>query len=174
MKSIVKFSPNSIKIRTPMTVPFLVSIFGVSLCGFGVYRLGSIHPFDHILIGLGSIFFSLGLFHMLNTKYYKILINEDPGYYSFVESTGWDISPFKIPYKYFSEIFVQRIINKNKPEYGVLLKSRMGALLLISRFDDESEALSLKDKLEKTTGLQVTINQEIPYNMLDKTSAHDT
>jgi hypothetical protein len=173
MRSKVKFSANSINIHTPITIPFIVSIIGALLCGIGVYRLGHIYPFDHILISLGIIFFSIGLFLLLNTKYYKILINEDPGYYSLVESTGWDISPFKIPYKYFTEIVVQRIINKNKPEYGILLKNRMGALILISRFDNEAEALSFTNELEKTIGLPVTINQEVPYNMIDKTRDHD-
>ena len=173
MKSKVKFSANSIKIHTPITVPFIISIFGALLCSAGVYKLGYLYPFDHILIGLGIIFLSMGLFSLLNTKYYKILINEDPGYYSLVESTGWDISPFKISYKYFTEIIVQRIINKNKPEYGVLLKNRKGALLLISRFDDEESALSFMKELEKTTGLPVTINQEVPYDMINKTQIHD-
>ncbi|MCL1834505.1 MAG: hypothetical protein FWG49_08405, partial [Leptospirales bacterium] len=173
MRSKVKFSANSINIHTPITIPFIVSIIGALLCGIGVYRLGHIYPFDHILISLGIIFFSIGLFLLLNTKYYKILINEDPGYYSLVESTGWDISPFKIPYKYFTEIVVQRIINKNKPEYGILLRNRMGALILISRFDNEAEALSFTNELEKTIGLPVTINQEVPYNMIDKTRGHD-
>ncbi|MCL1864218.1 MAG: hypothetical protein FWF73_00205 [Spirochaetes bacterium] len=173
MKSKVKFSTNSIKIHTPITVPFIVSVFGALLCSIGAYKLGYIYPFDHILIGLGIIFFAMGLFSFLNTKYYKILINEDPGYYSLVESTGWDISPFKIPYKYFTEIIVQRIINKNKPEFGVLLKNRKGALLLISRFSDEEKTLSFTNELEKTIGLPVTINHEVPYNMIDKTHTHD-
>ena len=101
MKSKVKLSANSIKINTPITIPFIVSILGVLLCGIGVYNLGHAYPFDHISIGSGIILLSAGLFSLLNTKYYKILINEDPGYYSLVESTGWDISPFKISYKYF-------------------------------------------------------------------------
>jgi len=174
MRSKVKFSANSIKINTPITVPFLVSILGGVLGGIGVYKLGNAYPLDQILIGLGAIFASTGLFSMLNTKYYKILINEDPGYYSLVESTGWDISPFKIPYKYFTEIIVQHIINKNRPEYGVLLKNRIGSLLLISRFDDENDALSFKDKLENTTGLPVRINREVASDMLDRTRAHDS
>jgi len=173
MRSKVKFSPNSIKIHTPITVPFIVSIFGALLCAIGVARLGDIYPYDHLLIGLGIIFVSIGLFSLLNTKYYKILINEDPGFYSLVESTGWDISPFKVSYKYFTEIVVQRIINKNKPEYGVLLKNRMGALLLISTFKREDKALSFTKELGKTIGLPVTINQEVPYDMIDKTHAHD-
>ena len=173
MRSKVKLSANSVKIHTPITVPFIVSVLGALLCAIGVYRLNDIYRFDHILIGLGIILFSMGLFLFLNTKYYKILINEDPGYYSLVESTGWDISPFKIPYQYFTEIIVQRIINKNKPEYGVLLKNRMGALLLISRFDDEDKALSFSNELEKTIGLPMKINQEVPYDMVDKTNSHD-
>ena len=173
MRSKVKFSPNSIKIHTPITVPFIVSIFGALLCGIGVYRLGSLYPFDHILIGSGIIIVSMGLYSLLNTKYYKILLDADHGYYNLVESTGWDISPYKIPYKYFTEIIVQRIINKNRPEYGVLLKSRAGALLLISIFKNEEKALTFSKDLEKTTGLPVTVNQEVPYDMLDKTHPHD-
>ena len=173
MRSRVKFSANSINIRTPITVSLLISIFGALLCSIGVYKLGQISPFDHILISFGIIFLSIGLFSLLNTKYYKILVNEDPGYYSLVESTGWDISPFKIPYKYFTEIVVQHIINKNKPEYGILLKNRMGALLLIAKFRREKRAHAFTKELEKTIGLPVTINQEVPYNMIDKTRTHD-
>ncbi|MCL2156128.1 MAG: hypothetical protein FWH53_10725, partial [Leptospirales bacterium] len=173
MKSKVKFSANSIKIHTPIIVPYIVSILGALLCGIGVYRLNNIYPVDHLLIGLGIILFSMGLFSSLNNKYYKILIDGNLGYYNLVESIGGDISAFQIPYKYFNEIIVQRIINKNRPEYGVLLKNRIGALLLISRFDDEEKALSFSNELEKTIGLPVKINQEIPYNMVDKDNPHD-
>ncbi len=168
MKSKVGFSTNSIKIQTPITFLFIYSVFGAFLCGTGIYNLGEIYPFDHILIGFGIIFMFSGLFSLLNTKYYKILINEDPGYLSLVESTGWDITPLKIPYKYFTEIVVQYIVNKNKPEYGVLLKNRMGALLLISRFNKEKKAADFTKKFEKTIGLPVKENREIPLDMVDK------
>ena len=168
MKSKVGFSSNSIKIQTPITFLFLFSVFGAILCGIGIFKRGEIYPFDHILIGLGIIFLFSGLINLLNTKFYKILINEDPGYLSLVESTGWDISPLKIPYKYFTEIVVQYIINRNKPEYGILLKNRMGALLLVSKFHDEKRAAGFKKKFENAFGLPVTENnKEIPYNMID-------
>jgi len=167
MKSKVGFSSNGIKIQTPITFLFIYSVFGALLGGTGIYNLGEIYPFDHILIGFGIIFLFSGLFSLLNTKYYKILINEDPGYLSLVESTGWDISPLKIPYKYFTEIVVQYIVNKNKPEYGVLLKNRMGALLLITKFHNEKRAAGFKSSFEKTIGLPVKENREIPYDMID-------
>lgn len=167
MKSKVGFSSNSIKIQTPITFLFLFSVSGAIICGAGIFKLGRIYPFDHILIGTGIIFLFTGLFYLLNTKYYKILINEDPGYLSLVESTGWDISPLKIPYKYFTEIVVQYIVNRNKPEYGFLLKNRMGALLLVAKFDDESRVKDFKNKFEKTIGLPVKENSQIPYDMID-------
>jgi hypothetical protein len=167
MKSRVSFSSNSIKIQTPATFLILFSFFGALIGGMGIYNLGEIYPLDHVLIGFGIICLFSGLFSLLNTKYYKILINEDPGYLSLVESTGWDISPLKIPYKYFTEIVVQYIVNRNRPEYGVLLKNRMGAMLLVARFNNEKRVSVFKDKFEKTIGLPVKENSEIPYDMID-------
>jgi len=141
--------------------------------GLGIYNLGEIYPFDHILIGFGIIFLFSGLFSLLNSKYYKILINEDPGYLSLVESTGWDISPLKIPYKYFTGVIFQYIVNRNKPEYGVLLKNRMGALLLISKFHKQKYTAGFKENFEKTIGLPVQENTEIPYDMIDKKQPYD-
>jgi hypothetical protein len=173
MKSKVSFSSNSIKIQTPITFMFIYSVFGALLMGAGIYYLGVITPIDHVLIGFGIILLFSGLFSLLNTKYYKILINEDPGYLSLVESTGWDISPLKIPYKYFNEIVIQYIVNRNKPEYGILLKNRMGALLLIAKSNNEKRIADLKTRFEKTIGLPVKENSEIPYDMIDHKHTYD-
>jgi len=167
MKSKVSFSAQSIKIRTPIRLLLLIAVAGAILGGTGIYKLGEIYPFDHILIGSGLIILHLGLFYLLKSKYYKILINEDPGYLSLVESTGWGISPLKIPYKYFTEIIVQYIVNRNKPEYGVLLKNRIGALLLIAKFHTHKHALDFTARFEKTIGLPAKENSEIPYDLID-------
>lgn len=167
MKSKVSFSANSIKIQTPITFLFIFSVFGALTGGIGIYKLGEINPFDHILIGTGIIFLFIGLFFLLNTKYYKILVNEDPGYLSLVESTGWGISPNKIPYKYFTEIVVQHIVNRNKPEYGVLLKNRIGALLRVAKFGDKKSAVEFANKFEKTIGFPVKENNDIPLDLID-------
>lgn len=167
MKSKVSFSQNSIKIQTPMSMHFMIAVFGAIICGTGIYKLGEIYPFDHICIGSGIIILYSALFFILNTKYYKILINEDPGYLSLVESTGWGISPLKIPYKYFIEIVVQYIVNKNKPEYGVLLKNRVGALLLMAKFSNKKQVADFTGTFEKTIGLSVKENNDIPYDMID-------
>lgn len=168
MKSKVGFSTNSIKIQTPITFLFSFSVLGAVLGGTGIYMLGKIYPYDHILFGTGLIILFIGLFFLLNTKYNKILINEDPGYLSLVESTGYGISPHKIPYKYFTEIILQYIVNRNKPEYGVLLKNRMGALLLIAKFSDKKQAENFTNQFEKTIGFPVRENSEIPYDMIDQ------
>jgi len=173
MKSKVSFSSNSIKIQTPITFLFIYSVIGALMGGFGIYNLGMIYPLDHVLIGFGIILLFSGLFSLLNTKYYKILINEDPGYLSLVESTGWDISPLKIPYKYFTEIVIQYIVNRNKPEYGILLKNRMGALLLVGKSNNEKRIADFKKSFEKTIGLPVKENSEIPYDMIDKKHTYD-
>jgi len=167
MKSKVSFSPNSINIQTPITSIFLFSLFGAIIGSMGIYYLRKIYPFDHFLIGLGIILLSTGLFFILNSKYYKILINEQPGFLSLVESTGWDISPLKIPFRYFTEILVQHIINRDTPEYGVMLKNRMGALLLLAKFHDEKKALNFAKTLEKTVGLQIKVNNEISLDLID-------
>jgi len=167
MKSKVTFSANSIKIQTPITFLFVFSVFGAVLGGIGIYKLGKITPYDHILIGLGIVILFFGLFHLLNTKYYKIHVNEDPGYLSLVESTGGGISPNKIPYKYFTKIVVQHIVNRDKYQFGVLLKNRIGALLRISKFDDKKQALEFAAKFEKTIGFPVEFNSVIPYDTID-------
>lgn len=168
MKSKVGFAHNSINIQTPITGIFMISLFGATLGSVGIYELHKINAFDHLLIGLGIIFLSIGLFFILNSKYYKILINEQPGFLSLVESTGWDISPLKIPFKYFTEIIVQHIINRDIPEFGVMLRNRMGALLLLAKFNDEKKALNFAKRLEKTIGLQVRVNHDISLNLIDR------
>lgn len=168
MKSIVTFSSHSIKIQTPIRVFFFISVIGAFLGAAGIFKLGEIYPFDHALIGTGIVVVHFGLYYLLKSKYYKILINEDPGYLSLVESTGWGISPLKIPYKYFTEIVVQYIVNKNTPEYGVLLKNRVGALLLIAKFHRRDRAIEFTDRFEKTIGLPVKENTEIPFDLIDR------
>lgn len=123
---------------------------------------------DHLLIGCGLISLFSGLFLLFNSKYYKIVINEEPGYLSLVESTGWDISPLKIPFKYFNEIVIQYLINRDRPEHEIMLKNRYGSLMLIARFEDEAGAISFSSKFEKTMGLRVTKNSEIPSDLVDR------
>lgn len=167
MKSKVGFAQNSINIQTPIASIFMISLFGAVLGSIGIYELHKINTIDHLLIGLGIILLSAGIFFILNSKYYKIVINEQPGFLSLVESTGWDISPLKIPFKYFTEIIVQHIINRDTPEFGVMLKNRMGALLLLAKFHDEKKALNFTKRLEKTIGLQVRVNNDIPLDLID-------
>jgi len=168
MKSRVSFSENSINVKTPILMLFTVSSIGAIALATGVYFLHDIPVTDHLLIGFGVVFLFTGLFLLFNSKYYKIVINEEPGYLSLVESTGWDISPLKIPFKYFNEIVIQYLINRDKPEYEIMLKNRYGSLMLVARIYDEAKALSFSSKFEKTMGLKVTMNSEIPSDLVDR------
>ena len=49
----------------------------------------------------------------------------------------------------------------------------MGALLLISKSNNEKRIAELKTKFEKTIGLPVKDNIEIPYDMIDKKHTYD-
>lgn len=168
MKSKVSFSGNSINVKTPIMMLFATSSIGAIALATGVYILHDVEFVDHLLIGIGVIFLFGGLFLLFNSRYYKIHINEEPGYLSLVESTGWDISPLKIPFKYFNEIVIQYVVNRDKPEYEIMLKNRYGSLMLVARIYNEEEALSFSSKFEKTMGLKVTKNSEIPSDLVDR------
>lgn len=106
---------------------------------------------------------------MLNTKYYKIHFNEEPGYLSLVESTGWEISPFKIPFKYFTEILMQYTLNeKRKAEYEIILKNRLGSMLLIAKFNNEPEAKKFAEKMEASLGLPLMIRKDIELDSMNR------
>ncbi len=168
MRSRVSFSANSINVKTPITMLFLISILGAVSLGAGVYLLNDFRVLDQLLVALGTILLFSGLFFLFNSKYYKIHINEDPGFLSLVESTGWDISPLKIPFKYFNEIVIQYLVNRDKPEYEIMLKNRYGSLMLVARIYDEKKAISFSREFEKTMGLKVTQNSEIPTDLFEK------
>jgi hypothetical protein len=118
---------------------------------------------DHLLIGTGIVLISLGLFYIVNSRYYKIVVN-DTGDLNIFESNSWDISPFKIPADYFSGILIQKIVNKNsRIEYDVLLKNRPGSFLMLARFPDRNRAVLFGEKLEKLLNLEFKINDnDIP------------
>lgn len=168
MKSRVSFSENSINVKTPILMLFLFSSIGAIALATGVYILHDVTFIDNLLIGLGLILLFSGLFLLFNSKYYKILINEEPGYLSLIESTGWGISPLKIPFKYFNEIVIQYLINRDRPEYEIMLKNRYGSLMLVARIGNETKALSFSSKFEKTMGLRVTKNSELPSDLVDR------
>ncbi|HPS56633.1 MAG TPA: hypothetical protein PK514_00880 [Spirochaetota bacterium] len=169
MKSKAVFSGNSLNIKTPIFALLTVSLISTGFIVAGVYFLRTIAPFDHLLIGLGILFVSGTLFFMVNTKYYKLHFNEEPGYISLVESTSWEISPFKIPLKYFTEILMQYTINdKKKPEYEIILKNRFGSMLLIAKFDNEKEAKKFAEKFESKIGLPLTCRNEIELDSINR------
>lgn len=169
MKSKALFSGNSLNIKTPILALLAASLLSTGLIVAGVYFLRSIYPFDHLLIGLGILFVSGALFFMVNTKYYKLHFNEEPGYISLVESTSWEISPFKIPLKYFTEILMQYTINdRKKPEYEIILKNRFGSMLLVAKFDNEKDAKKFSQKMESTVGLPLTCRNEIELDSINR------
>ncbi|NLV67065.1 MAG: hypothetical protein GXY14_05245 [Spirochaetes bacterium] len=169
MKSRAGFSQNSLNINTPIKRLLIVSLISTGLIVAGVYFLRLIYPFDHLMIGLGILFVSGSLFFMVNTKYYKLHFNEEPGYISLVESTSWEISPFKIPLKYFTEILMQYTINdRKKPEYEIILKNRFGSMLLVAKFDNEKEAKKFSEKLQSIADLPLTCRNEIELDSIDR------
>lgn len=169
MKSIASFSEDSLNIRTPIAFFLVFSIISLFIFASGIYFFDRIYPFNHLLIGFGIIFVSGGLFFMLNTKYYKIHFNEEPGYLSLVESTGWEISPLKIPFKYFTEILMQYTISsKRKAEYEIILKNRLGSMLLLAKFNDEAEAKKFSEKMEASLGLPLIIRNDIELDAVNR------
>ncbi len=169
MKSKAIFSQDSLNIKTPILALLTMSLISTAFIVTGVYFLRTINPFDHLLIGLGILFVSGALFFMVNTKYYKLHFNEEPGYISLVESTSWEISPFKIPLKYFTEVLMQYTINdRKKPEYEIILKNRFGSMLLIAKFDNEKDAKKFAEKLQATAGLPLTCKNEIELDSINR------
>lgn len=159
MKSRLNFSGNSLNIKTPIKIFLFLELTGIILFTAGIYNLNAITFLDHFLIGTGIILISLGLFYVINSRYYKIVVNEEPGFLSLVESNSWDISAFKIPTDYFSGILIQRIVNrKNKIEYDVLLKNRPGSFLMLARFPDRERAVLFGKKLEELLNIKAEIN----------------
>ncbi len=164
MKSRLNISGESLSIKTPIQSFLLLELLGIILVITGLYNPRSISCIDHLLIGLGIIFISLGLFYISNSRYYKMVINNETGELSIFESNSWDISPFKIPADYFSGILIQMIVNKkNKIEYDVLLKNRPGSFIMLARFPDRKRAVLFGEKLQKMLRIELKINDtEIP------------
>ena len=172
MKSRVHISDNSLNIKTPISIFVIIAVAGLFMVASGIYYLEEIHPIDHLLIGTGILFMSGGLLALLNSKYYKILVNEEPGYLSLVESTSLDISPMKIPFKYFKEIVVQYLITGGKSEFEVLLKSRLGSLHMFAKYPDKKRAMETAGELEQAMGLNVIENSEVPYDSIDRSKPY--
>lgn len=164
MKSRLHFSGASLNIRTPIQLFLFLELSGIILFTTGLYNIGSLSFFDHLLIGSGIILVSLGLFYIINSCFYKIVVNNETGELSIFESNSWGISPFKIPADYFSGILIQLIVNKkNKIEYDVLLKNRPGSFLMLARFPDRKRAVLFGEKLEKLLKVELKVNDtEIP------------
>ncbi len=159
MKSRLNFSGNSLNIKTPIKIFLFLELSGIVLFTVGIYNLNAVSFPDHLLIGTGIILISLGLYYVINSRYYKLLVNEEPGFLSFVESNNWDISAFKIPTDYFSGILIQRIVNRNnKIEYDVLLKNIPGSFLMLARFPDRERALLFGKKLEELLSIKAEVN----------------
>lgn len=163
MKSRLSFSNNSLSIKTPIKSFLLSELSGIILFTTGLYHLGSISFFDHLLIGSGIVLISLGLFYIVNSRYYKIVVN-NTGDLSIFESNSWEISPFKIPADYFSGILIQKIVNKkSRIEYDVLLKNRPGSFLMLARFPDRDRAVLFGKKLEELLKIELAVNDnDIP------------
>lgn len=164
MKSRLNFSGASLSIKTPLQTFLFSELSGIILFSAGLYNIGSLSIFDHLLIGTGIVLISLGLFYIINSRYYKIVVNNETGELSIFESNSWGISPFKIPADYFSGILIQLIVNKkNKIEYDVLLKNRPGSFIMLARFPDRRRAVLFGEKLEKLLKVELKVNDtEIP------------
>lgn len=167
MKSRVSFSDGSINIRTPIMMVLTASCAGALLLVAGVYMTGNGGPAAHLLAGTGIILLFSGLFFLFSSKYYKINLTDDMGYIDLIEATGGSVTPMKIPVKFFSDIIIQYLVNRERPEYEVLLRSRQGSFMLVARFNDEEKVQSFCRNFSKTTGLRVRQNSEIPVKGAD-------
>jgi hypothetical protein len=155
-----QFSNKSIKVKSTPYIYMIVGAIGfITLC-LGIYLFGSAYPIDQILFSFGIIFCSGALALFINTQYYKIYVNEDPGFISILESTSKTITPFKIPISYYDCINIQPAMQKNSSsaEYEVHLQSNSGSSLFIKKFNKKENALNFSKDLQKILKLDLNIN----------------
>jgi len=159
-----QFSNKTIKVKSTPYVYIIVGAIGFITLGLGIYLFGSNYPLDQILFSFGIIFCSGALALFINTQYYKIYINEEPGFISILESTSKTITPFKIPISYYSSINIQPSVqnSSSSSNFEVHLFSNSGSSLFIKNFNTKEKALNFSTDLQKILKLDLQINHN-PY-----------
>ncbi len=163
MKTRETISENSIKIKTPRLVFLAVSIVGVSLIGGGFFLLGKVEFFEDLCISIGFILTSSGLMSYIHSEYYKIYLDNPPGYLTIIESTFKQITTVKVPLDYYSHIIIHKSLQngnsgKNRTGYEVELMSHAGTTLVIAEESIEDNALEFAKKIQNTTGMDIILN----------------
>lgn len=154
---------NTLKIKSSRGIYWVVAFSGIFMLIAGTYLMATESPFYHLFFGLGILFSSVGIYFFINSKYYKIYINKDPGFISVLESTFTSISPLKIPIRHYSAINIRTNIKKINPNkiitsHEIVLMNEFGSSLFISEFYKKDDALSFAKKLQDLTGRDLFIN----------------
>ncbi len=162
MKDNAKISDNSIKIKSSRLVYWLLSIIGVVLIGTGFLVIRVVHPLNDIIIGAGIIMTSAGLMGYIHSEYYKIYLDNPPGFVTIIESTFKNITPVKIPLDYYSTIMLHHALQSHSKKsgsgYEVELMSRAGTTLVIAEDSIEETALDFAKKIQEKTGMDIILN----------------
>jgi len=174
MNSNVKIIKNSIVIKSSKKFFILFSILGFIFLISGLYLMNKIFPTGHILFAFGLLFASGGFFFFVNSKFIKILINEEPGYISMMESSNRTISPIRIPIKYYTKINIITNINPSTKSattdatFKIQLENSNGASLFLTEFSSMEKATNFGKELQDILRIDLDINHNPLNNIIEE------
>lgn len=174
MKDRITIADNRIIFKAPSKLtPLIIFTVGVVSLMAGLYFRGQLSPVDHLLIGAGIILMSGEILFFLNTRYLKIVINEEPGYISILESSFSAIRPIRIPLDYYKTIAIQHSMSEDAAQYDILLVNRFGAAMLITSYNNLSQAIDMGKRLQQIMNIDLTSTEEF-FTTLGGRSAAST
>ncbi|HOO71972.1 MAG TPA: hypothetical protein PK926_09435 [Spirochaetota bacterium] len=148
---------NTLIIKSSRTYIWIATFSGIALLISGIYMIFSGIFGGHFTFSVGFMMSSLGLLFFVNSRYYKIYINRDPGFISILESTFTSIAPLKIPIKRYSIISIQTIVTPGQrrslaTSYEIIFMNEFGSSLHVAEFSEKDEAMIFARKLQDLTG----------------------
>ena len=163
MKDLAVLTNNTLIIKSSRTFIWIATFSGIGLLITGIYLIFSHMSGGHLILSAGLVLSSLGLLFFLNSRYYKIYLNSDPGFISILESTFTQIAPFKIPIKRYSIISIQTKLTPDRKKnivtsYEIVLMNEFGSSLHVAEFSGKDEALNFARKLQDLTGRDLYID----------------
>jgi hypothetical protein len=163
MKDLARLTRNTLIIKSSRAFIWIATFSGLAFLIGGIYLIFRDAFGGHITFSAGMILSSLGLLFFVNSRYYKIYINTDPGYISILESTFTSIAPFKIPIRRYSIISIQtRIVPAAKKRmvvsYEIILMNEFGSSLHVAEFSEKDQAMTFARNLQDLTGRDLYID----------------
>jgi len=169
LKNNVIFTENYLKVKPSNNYYWLIAILGIIMLIPGIYLMGKAFPADHILFSMGLIFTAGGMFSFLNSKYYKIHVNEEKGFINILDSSIRNITPLRIPISYYSSISIQSRAGSEGPlTYELHFMNDIGSSVFITDFKKKKKALLIGQKLQEIMKVDLFFGNEPFLKIIEK------